>query len=122
MPTLSLSTMPGIIRRTETRDYLDITTHGPSLGHEDSQVASLAEIRAAIAGFGQRVRALKPEASFMVSVTLMADVRKPSGYDAAYLGYALGQAAFLRVMDAQAAAAAPAGPVGPSAPQQERAA
>jgi len=120
VPTLSLSTMPGIIRRTETRDYLDITTHGPSLGREDSQVASLADIRAAIAGFEQRVRALKPEASFMVSVTLMADGRKPSGYDAAYLGYALGQAAFLHVVDAQAAAAA--GPAGPPAPQQERAA
>ncbi len=95
MPTLCLEAMPGAVPCRASRDDLDVTLVGDPRFRATSQVATLADIRAAVQRFGEHVRTVVPDASFLVYVTLLPDGCKPPGYDAAYLNGSLGQQAFL---------------------------
>ena len=113
MPTLCLSAHPAHLIRRGTQDVPIPDGCGRETAREEAQVTALAEVTAAIAALGARVRGADPEASFLVSVTLQADGRKPHGFDTAYLDGSLGHLAFLHRGDATAAT--------PSAPaSQER--
>ncbi len=68
---------------------------GRETASDETQVTGLAEVTAAIAAFGARVRGAAPGTSFLVSVTLLTDGRKPRGFDAAYLDGSLGHLAYL---------------------------
>jgi hypothetical protein len=98
--TVTLSTIPG----TKTREDYGVTKTmsllAPSLSSETlTAISTVADIRAAVARFGARVRAEHPGASFYVSVRLAKGNRKPNGYDAASRGNGLGQEDFMHVTD-----------------------
>ena len=98
--TVTLSTTPATAARERYGTTLTLDLFGPSLSAETlPAVSNVAEIKAAVARFGAKVRAAHPEASFYVSVSLARGSRKPNGYDAASRGNGLGQEAFVRVTD-----------------------
>ncbi len=98
--TVTLSTTPATAAREKHGTSMSLDLFGPSLGAETlPAVSNVAEIKAAVARFGAKVRAAHPEASFYVSVSLARGSRKPNGYDAARRGNGLGQEEFVRVTD-----------------------
>ena len=98
--TVTLSTVPATAAREKYGTTMSLDLFGPSLDAEILRaVSNVAEIKAAIARFGAKVRAAHPEASFYVSVSLARGSRKPNGYDAARRGNGLGQEEFVRVTD-----------------------
>ena len=101
MPTLCLSAHPAHLLRRGTQDVPIMDGCGRET--TEAQITVLAEVTAAIAAFGARVRGAAPGTSFLVSVTLQADGRKPRGFDAAYLDGSLGHLAFLQRRDAAVA-------------------
>ena len=107
--TVTLSTAPATATRERFGTTMSLDLFGPSLGTETlPAVSSVAEIKAAVARFGARVRAEHPEASFYVSVRLARGQRKPNGYDASSRGNGFGQEDFIRVTDQRAEPAVPA--------------
>ncbi len=114
--SLTLSTVPGKLTREDRWTSKTIEFFGPSLASETlTAISTVADIKAAVARFGARVRAGHPEASFYVSVRLAKSCRKPGGYDAASRCDGFGQDAFLHVEDKRTRlaepAAAPAAPI-----------
>lgn len=101
MPTLCLTAHPAYLIRRGTQDVPILDRCGET-AREETQVRALTEASAAIGAFGARVRGADPGASFLISVTLRADGRKPRGFDAAYLDGSLGHMAFLHRRDAAA--------------------
>ena len=98
--TVTLTTVPGHKTLEDYGTSQTISIMGASLGHETlPALANVAEIRTAIARFGDRIRAGHPEASFYVSVRLAKGQRKPNGYDAASRRNGLGQENFMHVTD-----------------------
>ena len=95
MPTLCLSAHPAHLIRRGTQDVPIMDGCGRETAREEAQITVLAEVTAAIAASGTRVRDAGPGTSFLVSVTLQADGRKPRGFDAAYLDGSLGHLTFL---------------------------
>jgi len=119
MPVIvTLATVPGHKTLEDHGTSKTISVMGDSLGHERlPSVSNVAEIRAAVARFGAKVRAAHPEASFYVSVRLATGQRKPNGYDAACRANGLGQEDFMRVTDRRTKADVPAAPDGALAAQ-----
>jgi hypothetical protein len=103
--TINLSTIPGCIERCDSYSMRTMELFGPSLGRETVAVATVADIRAAVQAFGQRVRAVHPDSSFQVSICVRRGDRKPRGYDAAYLNNGFGQEDYLHTVDKRKAAA-----------------
>ena len=71
----------------------------------------MADVKAAVARFGGRLKAENPDASFYVSVRLAKGCRKLNSYDAASRQNGLGQDDFMRLNDGrtvQVEGAAPA--------------
>ncbi len=98
--TVTLSTTPATAAREKYGTSMSLDLFGPSLGSETlPAVSTVAQISAAVARFGAKVRAAHPEASFYVSVSLAKGSRKPNGYDAARRGNGLGQEDFVRITD-----------------------
>ncbi len=98
--TVTLSTVPATAAREKHGTTMSLDLFGPSLDAETLRaISNVAEIKAAIARFGAKVRAAHPEASFYVSVSLAKGSRKPNGYDAARRGNGLGQENFVSVTD-----------------------
>ncbi len=108
--TVTLSTVPATAAKEKYGTTLSLDLFGPSLGTEIlPAVSNVAEIKAAVARFGAKVRAAHPEVSFFVSVSLAKGSRKPNGYDAARRGNGLGQEDFVRVTDRRTGPAMSAG-------------
>lgn len=111
--SVTLSTIPG---RRSIEDYgtsKTTTPLGESLGTETlPAVTNVAGIRAAVARFGNKVRAEHPEASFYISVRLAKGNRKPNGFDVASRGNGLGQEDFMHVTDRRTKLAVPAAAAG----------
>ncbi len=97
--TITLGTIPGAIERGDQYSAKTMELFGPSLGREMASVTTVGDIRAAVMGFGHRLRAAYPDASFQVSISLRKGDRKPRGYGKAYARNGFGQEAFLRVVD-----------------------
>ncbi len=95
--TITLSTIPGSIERCDGYSTRTMQLFGPSLGRE--AVATVADIRTAVQAFGQRVRAVHPDASFMISVSMRKGDRKPRGFDAAYASNGFGEEDFMLAVD-----------------------
>ncbi len=113
--TLTLSTVPGKLTREDRCTSKTIELFGPSLGSETlTAISTVADIKAAVARFGARVRAEHPEGSFYVSVRLAKGCRKPNGYDTASSHNGFGQDDFLHVEDKRTRPAEPA--AAPAAP------
>ncbi len=111
--TVTLSTVPGALSREDHCISKTISLFGPSLGTETlAALTTVADIKAAVARFGARIRAEHPEASFWVSVRLAKGNRKPNGYDAASRGNGLGQEDFMHVTDRRTKPVAPPAPAG----------
>ena len=109
--TVTLSTAPATMTRKSYGTTMSLDLFGPSLGAETlPAVSNVAEIKAAVARFGTRVRAEHPEASFYVSVRLAKGQRKPNGYDAACRRNGLGQEDFMHVTDKRTRHDTPAAP------------
>ena len=107
--TITLSTVPGNLTREDCYTSSTVEVFGPSLATETiAGLSSTADIRAAVARFGAKVRTDHPDASFYVSVRLAKGNRKPNGYDAASHGNGLGQEDFMHVEDRRTKAATPA--------------
>ena len=107
--TVTLTTVPGHQTLEDYGTSQTISIMGASLGHETlPALANVAEIKAAVARFGARIRAEHPEASFYVSVRLAKGQRKPNGYDAASRRNGLGQENFMHVTDRRTKQGAPA--------------
>lgn len=68
--TINLSTVPGSIERGDRYDAKTLELFGPSLGREAVAVATSADVRIAVQAFGARVRAVHPDASFQVSISI----------------------------------------------------
>ncbi len=63
--TVTLSTTPATAAREKHGTSMSLDLFGPSLGAETlPAVSNVAEIKAAVARFGAKVRAAHPEASF----------------------------------------------------------
>ena len=98
--TVTLSTVPGKLTREDRYTSSTIEVFGPSLATETiAALSSTADIKAAVARFGAKVRADHPDASFYISIRLARGNRKPNGYDAASRGNGLGQESFMQVED-----------------------
>jgi len=97
--TINLSTMPGSIERHDSCTSRLMELCGTPLGRDTVTVATVAEVRTAVQAFGQRMRVMHPEASFMVFISIRKGNRKPRGYDKAYLGNGFGQDDFVHVTD-----------------------
>ena len=107
--TITLSTMPGTLTRERGYTSKTIELFGPSLGAVTlGSVSTVADIKAAVARFGARMRAEHPDASFYISVRLAKGCRKPNGYDVASNRNGFGQDDFLHVEDGRAAVPAAA--------------
>ncbi len=107
--TITLSTIPGTLTRERGYTSKTIELFGPSLGTVTlSSLSTVADIKAAVALFGTRMRVGHPDASFTISVRLARGNRKPNGYDAASNGNGFGQDDFLHVEDGRARATTPA--------------
>ncbi len=111
--TITLSTVPGTLNHEDYGTSKTISLFGPSLGTETlAALTTVADIKAAVARFGARIRAEHPEESFWVSVRLAKGNRKPNGYDAISRGNGLGQEDFMRVTDRRTTPPAPPKPAG----------
>ncbi len=97
--TITLSTIPGSIERCDGYSTRTMQLLGPSLGREAVAVATVTDIRTAVQAFGQRVRAVHPDASFMISVSMRKGDRKPRGFDAAYASNGFGEEDFMLAVD-----------------------
>ncbi len=97
--TITLSTIPGSIERCDGYSTRTMQLFGPSLGREAVAVATVTDIRTAVQAFGQRVRAVHPDASFMISVSMRKGDRKPRGFDAAYARNGFGEEDFMLAVD-----------------------
>ena len=98
--TISLSTLPGSLAREDRYTSKTIELFGTSLGSEILRtIRNVADIKAAVAAFGAKVRAEHPDASFYVSVVLAKGCRKPAGYDGATRANGFGQDDFMHVED-----------------------
>ena len=96
--TVTLSTLPGHLVRERGYTAKTIELFGPSLGTETlAAISTVADIKAAVARFGARLRLQHPDASFFVSVRLAKGCRKPNGFEAASNRNGFGQDDFLRV-------------------------
>ncbi len=115
--TITLSTMPGKLTREDRYTAKTLELFGKSLASETlNAVATVPEIKAAVARFGAGVRAEHPGASFYVSVRLAKGNRKPNGYDVASNRNGFGQDDFLQVEDKRTKPPSPAdAPVSPLA-------
>ena len=112
--TITLSTVPGKLTRERGYVAKTIELYGPSLATEQlTAISTVADIRAAVARFGAKVRAEHPSASFYVSVHLAKGCRKPNGYDAASRGNGLGQEQFMHVTEGRSLASTPKTPPEP---------
>ena len=108
--TITLSTVPGTMNQEDYGTSKTLELLGPSLGTETlPALLTVADIRAAVARFGARIRAEHPKASFWVSVSLAKGNRKPNGYDASSRGNGLGQEDFMHVTNRRTKTPAPAG-------------
>ncbi len=63
------------------------------------EARNLAEISAAVAGFGKQLAAEHPDASFSIAVLIARGGRKPNGFDNAYRRGALGTETWLQLRD-----------------------
>jgi len=97
--TINLSTISGSVERNDHSRAMILEICGTPLGRETVTIATVAELRTAVQAFGARVRAVHPDASFLVSISIRKGYRKPRGYDAAYHGNGFGQEDFLHVTD-----------------------
>lgn len=98
--TITLSTVPGHMTRERGYTTTTIDLFGPSLGSETlTAVSTVADVKAAVARFGGKLKAENPDASFYVSVRLAKGCRKPNGYDTAGRRNGFGQDDFMRVDD-----------------------
>ena len=98
--TITLFTLPGRLTRARGYTLKTVEMFGESLDSDTlTAIASVADIRAAVARFGKKVRASHPEASFYVSVRLARGHRKPKGYDDATRSNGFGQDDFLHTED-----------------------
>jgi len=97
--TITLSTIPGSIERCDGYSTRTMQLFGPSLGREAVAVANVTDIRTAVQAFGQRVRAVHPDASFMISVSMRKGDGKPRGFDAAYARNGFGEEDFMLAVD-----------------------
>ncbi len=97
--TINLSTISGSIERNDHSRAMILEICGTSLGREAVTIASVADLHTAVQAFGARVRAVHPDASFLVSMSISKGHRKPRGYDAAYHGNGFGQEDFLHAVD-----------------------
>ena len=121
--TVTLSTVPGKLTRERGYTSKTIELFGPSLATQTiGAVSTVPDIKAAVARFGDRVRAEHPDASFYISVRLAKGHRKPNGYDAASKHNGFGQDDFMHVEDKRpqpiAPANAPASPIAPTVSEQ----
>lgn len=97
--TVNLSTISGSIERNDHSRSMMLEITGNSLGRETVTITTVADLNTAVQAFGARVRAVHPDASFLVSMSVRKGNRKPRGYDAAYHANGFGQEAFLHVTD-----------------------
>lgn len=97
--TINLSTVTGSIERNDHSRAMIMEICGTPLGRETVTIATVADLHTAVQAFGARVRAVHPDASFLVSMSVRKGHRKPRGYDAAYHGNGFGQENFLHVSD-----------------------
>ena len=97
--TINLSTISGSIERNDHSRAMIMEICGTPLGRETVTIATVADLHTAVQAFGARVRAVHPDASFLVSMSVRKGNRKPRGYDIAYHGNGFGQEAFLPVTD-----------------------
>ena len=111
--TVRLAALPGYINQDDRGRSKTVELLGREFGRETVSVSTVAGLHDAVQAFGARVRAVHPDASFMVSTSIRAGDRKPRGYDAAYLGNGFGQEDFMHVFDRRttACAALPAGAI-----------
>lgn len=63
------------------------------------EARNIAEISAAVAGFGKQLAAEHPDASFSIFALIARGGRKPNGFDNAYRRGALGTEAWLQLRD-----------------------
>ena len=104
MPTsITLTTVPGTLEQGRGYVMQSIDLFGPSLDTERIAVQRTADIAPAVRRFGERVRALHPDASFKVLLRIAKGERKPSGYDAAQKTGAFGQDAYMRMTESREA-------------------
>lgn len=95
--TVTLTTCPAhlIVRPGHTLKILDV--FGKALAAETlHSVSTVADITAAVARFGAKLRAAHPEVSFLVLVHLADGDLKPAGFDAAQRGNGFGQDNFMQ--------------------------
>jgi len=97
--TINLSTVSGSIERNDHSRAMIMDICGTPLGRETVTIATVADLHTAVQAFGARVRAVHPDASFLVSMSVRKGHRKPRGYDIAYHGNGFGQEDFLHVTD-----------------------
>jgi len=97
--TINLSTMPGHIEDCDGYRVKTMQLGGAPLGREAVTVSTVADIAAAVQAFGTRVRAVHPDSSFRVLISMKGSDRKPRGYDRAYLNNGFRQEDFLRVVN-----------------------
>ena len=98
--TVTLSTLPGSLTREDRYTSKTVELFGTSLGREIlPAIRNVADIKAAVAAFGARMRAEHPDASFYISVSLARGCRKPNGYDDASRVNGFGQDDFMHVQD-----------------------
>lgn len=103
--TINLSTISGSIERHDGYSTKTMKLLGSSLGRDTVTIATVADLRAAVQAFGQRVRAEHPDSSFQVSISVRKGTRKPRGFDADYLNNGFGQEDYLHTVDKRKAAA-----------------
>lgn len=104
--TCNLSALPGHIEEYDGGRSKVIELLGCELGREAVAVSTVAELRAGVQDFGARLQAVHPDASFVVTISIRAEQRKPNGYDQAWLSNGFGQDNFLRVVNKRTAAVA----------------
>ena len=102
MPTpITLTTVPGTLEQGRGYVMKTVDLFGPSLDTDRITVQRTADIAPAVRRFGERVRAVHPDASFKVLLRIAKGERKPSGYDAAQKTGAFGQDAFMRMTESR---------------------
>ena len=104
--TIHLSALPGHIEHDDRGRSKTVELLGREFGRETVCISTVAGLHDAVQAFGARVRAVHPDASFMVLISVRAGDRKPRGYDAAYLGNGFGQDDFMHVIDRRTTARA----------------
>jgi hypothetical protein len=101
--TIIITVVPGHLEagRGYTSKVVEIL--GWELGSDRKLIRTVADARAEIAAFGERVRNAYPDASFAILVSVARGDRKPRGFDAAHRNGELGEDAFLLLREREAA-------------------